>query len=398
VAVSKRLRYEVFRRDNHACRYCGATAPDVKLTIDHVTPKALGGSDTDPANLVTACEPCNAGKTSTNPDAPLVDDVAQDALRWSRAIARAAQEILTDSGEITAAHRQFASTWDAWTYGEDDGSRHLIPKDPGWKQTVDSLLAAGLPMAMLDECVQIAMSRRNVAPENTFRYMCGVAWNKVTEIQDRARLLVDDPPPGATGTAGDTPSSDFTDLEERFLVILNELLGDAGRQALKAARTTLYEFCGADFTRQRFLIVTMDHLDRELRYPAARAWIDQLPGQESTEWINYARVLNTWSYIDDHGLAVLAHEVARVIADGNYYRSMCKGTGEFIPACPARGTYYARLAERECCGPDRAADHKGHLVCERHLEQLMDGTFAARDGEICSASDFTELTSEPVPF
>ena len=28
MAVSKRLRYEILRRDNHTCRYCGASAPD----------------------------------------------------------------------------------------------------------------------------------------------------------------------------------------------------------------------------------------------------------------------------------------------------------------------------------------------------------------------------------
>ncbi|MFF0777048.1 HNH endonuclease [Streptomyces sp. NPDC003720] len=64
MAVSKRLRYEILRRDNHTCRYCGASAPDVPLRIDHVTPVALGGTD-HPSNLVTSCEPCNNGKSST---------------------------------------------------------------------------------------------------------------------------------------------------------------------------------------------------------------------------------------------------------------------------------------------------------------------------------------------
>ncbi|MFF8482376.1 HNH endonuclease [Streptomyces antibioticus] len=64
MAVSKRLRYEIFRRDNHTCRYCGASAPNVPLRVDHVTPVALGGSD-KPENLVTSCEPCNSGKSST---------------------------------------------------------------------------------------------------------------------------------------------------------------------------------------------------------------------------------------------------------------------------------------------------------------------------------------------
>jgi hypothetical protein len=88
MAVSRRLRYEVLRRDNHACRYCGGTAPDVALTVDHVIPTALGGSD-DPSNLVTACQPCNAGKSASSADAPIVADVASDALRWARAMTAA---------------------------------------------------------------------------------------------------------------------------------------------------------------------------------------------------------------------------------------------------------------------------------------------------------------------
>ncbi|MFE4420379.1 HNH endonuclease [Streptomyces sp. NPDC056817] len=64
MAVSKRLRYEILRRDRYTCRYCGASAPDAPMRVDHVTPVALGGTD-HPSNLVAACEPCNSGKTST---------------------------------------------------------------------------------------------------------------------------------------------------------------------------------------------------------------------------------------------------------------------------------------------------------------------------------------------
>lgn len=80
MAVSKRLRYEVLRRDNHACRYCGATAPDVKLNVDHVIPTSLGGPD-KPTNLVTACADCNAGKTSSMPNAMVIADVDQETFR-----------------------------------------------------------------------------------------------------------------------------------------------------------------------------------------------------------------------------------------------------------------------------------------------------------------------------
>jgi 5-methylcytosine-specific restriction endonuclease McrA len=91
MTVKGRLRFEILRRDGHTCRYCGQSAPDVRLTVDHVVPESLGGAD-DPANLVTACTSCNAGKASIAPDSALVDDVAADALRYSRALALAIEE------------------------------------------------------------------------------------------------------------------------------------------------------------------------------------------------------------------------------------------------------------------------------------------------------------------
>lgn len=60
-AIGKKTRFEVFKRDNFTCQYCGAQAPDVVLHVDHINPVA-GGGDNDILNLVTSCEPCNLGK------------------------------------------------------------------------------------------------------------------------------------------------------------------------------------------------------------------------------------------------------------------------------------------------------------------------------------------------
>lgn len=49
-------RKEVFRRDNYTCQYCGKRSDE--LTIDHVLPKHLGGSQVW-ENIVTACPRCN---------------------------------------------------------------------------------------------------------------------------------------------------------------------------------------------------------------------------------------------------------------------------------------------------------------------------------------------------
>ena len=52
-------RREILRRDNYTCQYCGQRVP--YLTIDHVTPRRLGGKHTW-ENLVAACPACNHRK------------------------------------------------------------------------------------------------------------------------------------------------------------------------------------------------------------------------------------------------------------------------------------------------------------------------------------------------
>jgi hypothetical protein len=68
VSLSKRLRFEVLKRDNFTCQYCGAKPPDTVLEIDHVHPRCEGGKD-EMSNLKTACWNCNRGKAGV----PLVD-------------------------------------------------------------------------------------------------------------------------------------------------------------------------------------------------------------------------------------------------------------------------------------------------------------------------------------
>lgn len=187
MAVSKRVRFEVLRRDNHACRYCGQAAPDVKLHVDHVIPTTLGGADT-PENLVTACAPCNLGKASTSPDEHIIADVAADALRWAAAIKHAAAIASAQQADRDRDAAEFLDRWEAF----DLGFEHM---PSNWSDSVQSLLAAGLPMDVLKECIYTAVTAPNVSRHNTFRYTCGVAWRHVRDIQNTAKdlLTAEDP-------------------------------------------------------------------------------------------------------------------------------------------------------------------------------------------------------------
>ena len=69
--LSARIRAEVLSRDGHTCQMCGAAAGDVgedgrpvRIHIDHIKARSLGGSD-DLSNLRALCSTCNEGGQET---------------------------------------------------------------------------------------------------------------------------------------------------------------------------------------------------------------------------------------------------------------------------------------------------------------------------------------------
>ena len=71
--ISKKMRFEIFKRDNFTCQYCGESAPKVILELDHIVPVCKGGKN-ELTNLVTSCMSCNRGKGGT----PLSDTNATE--------------------------------------------------------------------------------------------------------------------------------------------------------------------------------------------------------------------------------------------------------------------------------------------------------------------------------
>jgi len=58
-------RKNVIARDKRRCQYCGVSKGS--MTVDHIIPRVLGGSDTW-ENLVCACSRCNNRKGDNTPD------------------------------------------------------------------------------------------------------------------------------------------------------------------------------------------------------------------------------------------------------------------------------------------------------------------------------------------
>jgi len=60
-------RANLYRRDGHACQYCGAKLGTAEMNIDHVIPRSRGGVSSW-TNCVVACIRCNSRKANRTPE------------------------------------------------------------------------------------------------------------------------------------------------------------------------------------------------------------------------------------------------------------------------------------------------------------------------------------------
>lgn len=177
MAVTKRTRFEVLRRDGHTCQYCGAKAPDVQLHVDHVVPLALGGSD-KPDNLVTACRDCNTGKASIAPDAPLVQKLSAEASAYALGMVDKMTRFRADLESLEDYEYEFRESWDNWGRGEGE-ERTQMPLPADYRMSLFRWMQMGIPLSVFDLAIPTAMTKRTVKDPDRFSYMAGIVWNMV---------------------------------------------------------------------------------------------------------------------------------------------------------------------------------------------------------------------------
>lgn len=182
MAVSKRLRFEILKRDGFKCKYCHGS--EVLLTVDHVTPKSLGGTD-DPGNLVACCDDCNAGKTSSLPGGATVGDADEDLLRWTWAIRRASRAAFERGVEKEAYRGDFKLGWDRWRLPQGQGA---VPLPEDWGCTVDELYGAGLPAWVWHLAIRESMA--GTVHGDRFQHASRVAWQWVKELRGNVQLAL----------------------------------------------------------------------------------------------------------------------------------------------------------------------------------------------------------------
>ena len=177
--VTKRTRFEVLRRAEFRCQYCGLKSTETAegLTIDHVIPVALGGSD-KPDNLVAACRDCNAGKSSIQPDSPIVNQLSAEASAYALGMLDKMTKL---RGEVQQADtdfiQRFRIAWDSWKV---TSTGETIPLPPDWELSLFRWYTMGVPYRVIEMAIPKAMAKPFIKGEfGEFNYMAGIVWSMI---------------------------------------------------------------------------------------------------------------------------------------------------------------------------------------------------------------------------
>jgi hypothetical protein len=184
MAVGKRARFEVFKRDKFTCQYCGHRPPDVLLEVDHIVPRAEGGGD-EMANLTTACLSCNRGKAGIPLEdvAPALDELEQlsalqEMLERKRAVD---QEIRVAQAQRDTEAEAVGVIVEWWM--ETFGNRAYV-QEVSLRSFVRQLDLNQIREAI--ESTERRGSYRRMSGVDRWKYFCGACWSMIRrlEVQD----------------------------------------------------------------------------------------------------------------------------------------------------------------------------------------------------------------------
>lgn len=172
--ISKKTRFDVFKRDFFKCQYCGSTPPAVVLEVDHVLPVAAGGTNAL-HNLITACFDCNRGKAA-NLLSSVPDGVAKQAELAAEKLAQVkafdrlmkSQRKLEDA-QIDEVEEAFRIHFEGYSF------------TPKFRQSV-RLFVQRLPAHHVVDYMHLACSRISNMQDAT-KYFCGICWKTIKEAQ-----------------------------------------------------------------------------------------------------------------------------------------------------------------------------------------------------------------------
>lgn len=170
--IGPKLRFEVFKRDDFTCRYCGRKTPAVVLEVDHVIPVAEGGGD-EIENLVTSCWECNSGKGKR-----LLDVMNAEGDVHEKAAALLEREMqLREYNEVRQKIRErenadIQRVLEAWAQHWPGGQPDYWPNEPQIRSLLNEI-------SVVDLVDAVAIASDKITP--TFarvKYFFGVAYTR----------------------------------------------------------------------------------------------------------------------------------------------------------------------------------------------------------------------------
>lgn len=171
-AISKKVRFDIFKRDGFKCMYCGAHPPSVLLHVDHIKPVADGGGNEDD-NLVTSCEPCNLGK-----GARLLSDVPAGLAEKALAVAEREDQI--KGYQKVMQSRRLRLDKEAWSVVHILTPETTVSKD--WMNSLRMFIDK-LGFYEVVESMEIAVAKSWQSESKTWSYFCGICWNKLRKLE-----------------------------------------------------------------------------------------------------------------------------------------------------------------------------------------------------------------------
>lgn len=173
-AVSKKVRFEIFKRDRFTCAYCGNTPPSVVLEIDHIDPVSKGGDNSE-TNLITACFDCNRGKR----DIPInsipqslsesIEILKERELqigeyrKFKRSVSK------RENKDIKRIEEIFRETFNNFTLTKKFKKQTLLK------------FVRSLPLDEIEDSMWLATSKMWFDQERCIRYFCGICWRKIKD-------------------------------------------------------------------------------------------------------------------------------------------------------------------------------------------------------------------------
>ena len=170
--LQKKTRFQVFKRDEFKCCYCGRCPPNVVLEVDHIIAVANGGTN-QIDNLITSCFDCNRGKGAEPlASVPLALSekivLQQEKMDQLKALDRLLkQQKKRETAQVNEVEKVFQMIWENQEFS--DHFRISVARFIG--------------DIGLEECVW-AMNRACAKARNSeasLKYFCGICWNKVRD-------------------------------------------------------------------------------------------------------------------------------------------------------------------------------------------------------------------------